>query len=112
MTVDVPTRTPWLREYLIHGHHSRFHVVADMAVIHPGADIVRDHVRGNHLRRGQEYHVGPRTVHAYDIPVPVRGMEVETIAQANQVPAHVVAFVHGHHGHIAVKIAVDSHANI
>jgi hypothetical protein len=39
-------------------------------------------------------------------------MEIESIAQDDQIPAPVLAFVHGHHGHVSKQIPVDGHANI
>src|SRR5438445_13391922 len=44
--------------------------------------------------------------------MPMRSVEVETISQADEVPAHMLALMHGHHRHIAEKIAVHGRANI
>src|SRR5207302_4908652 len=42
----------------------------------------------------------------------MRSVEVETISQADEIPAHMLALMHGHHRHIAEKIAVHGRANI
>src|SRR5258708_16596710 len=44
--------------------------------------------------------------------MPMRSVEVETISQANEIPAHMLALMHGHHRHVAEKIAVHGRTNI
>src|SRR5438874_4478426 len=44
--------------------------------------------------------------------MPMRSVEVEAVAQADQIPADVIAFVHSHHRHVAEQIAVDGGANV
>src|SRR6266849_3486688 len=42
----------------------------------------------------------------------MRSVEVETVSQADEIPAHMLALMHGHHRHIAEKIAVHGRTNI
>src|SRR5438552_3889 len=44
--------------------------------------------------------------------MPMRGMEVEPVPQADQIPTHMIALVHGHHRHVAVQIAINGETNI
>src|SRR5271169_2632383 len=87
--------------------HARRHVIAHVAVEHPRADLVRHHVGSDHLRRRNGKHVGGLTAGGDHVAVPVRSMEVEAVAEGYHVPAHVLATLHGHHGPVAVDVAID-----
>src|SRR5208282_2278927 len=94
------------QDFVMRGH-ARRHVIAHVAVEHPRADLVRHHVGGDHLRRRNGNHVGGLTAGGDHVAVPVRSMEVEPVAEGYHVPAHVLATLHGHHGPVAVDVAVD-----
>ena len=41
------------------------------------------------------------------VAVPVRRVCVVKVAERGDVPAHLIAHFHGHHGHVAVDVSVD-----
>jgi hypothetical protein len=65
-----------LRLDFVEGHHSCLHVYVEMAVIHPGAWVVRDHVDGLHLGRREVNDVRAFAIMRHYVAVPVRRMEV------------------------------------
>ena len=83
-----------------------------VAVVHPCTDIVGNHVCGYHLRRREQNDVCAISIYGHHVSMPVRSVKVEAIAQADQIPPHMVALAHGHHRHIAVKITIDSQTNV
>ncbi len=48
-----------LRVDLLKRRHAGPHVLVEVAVVHPGAGIVGNHIHGPHLHGGDEDHVGP-----------------------------------------------------
>ncbi len=43
----------------------------------------------------------------YGVAVPVRRVRVVEVAERGHVPADVIAYLHGHHGRVAVDVSVD-----
>src|SRR6476620_4944173 len=92
------------------GDHAGADVVVDVAVEEPGSHVVRHHVRHHHAGRQEVHHVGPHAESGHRVAVPVRGVQVHLSAHAHQVPAHVLALLHGHGFNrlVAVHVAVDA----
>ncbi len=88
--------------------HPHVHVFFDVAVIQPGARVVRDHVHSLHLRRPEQQHIGAPAVVNHHVAVPVRRVEVDAFSHGQQIPAHALALLHGHHRSIGKNVAVDS----
>src|ERR1700722_2862710 len=90
-----------------HGHHSALHVVVDVAVKHPGAGVVGEHV--NFLRGpGHNFnHVEVIMTVAYRLSMPMRAVNVDLIAHAHHVPAHLFALFHDEAGQISKNVSVD-----
>src|SRR6185437_2329896 len=88
-------------------HHAAGHVIRDMAMEQPGADIVGYHI--NNLAGGRQHlgGVDALTVMEHGIAVPMRGMDVVLVAEPGDVPAHMLAAAHGQAREIAVEQAVD-----
>ncbi len=83
---------------------------ADVAVEHPGARRLRNHICRLHQRRHQWHDIGGLVVEQHGVGVPVGG--VDRIAHADQIPADVVALPHGQTRQVAEEIAVDAVADI
>ncbi len=93
--------------HLVASHHAGQHVVTDVAVIEPDARGIGDHIGGDHLRRGNYEHISALPGNEHGVAVPVRRVRVVEIAEGGDVPAHMVAFLHGHQRHVAVDISID-----
>src|SRR5579872_359606 len=81
-----------------HGHHSAFDVIVDVAVKHPCAGVVGDHV---YYRRGPGHnldHVYVIVAIAHRLTVPMRTVNIDLIAHAHYVPAHLFALLHDEAG--------------
>ena len=78
-----------------------------MAMEHPDAGIVRDHVCHFHRRWQQFHHVRAMTVFQDRVPVPMRRVQVRFRAHPQQVPAHALALGHGHQRQVRENVTVD-----
>src|SRR5580698_9010702 len=90
---------------LVAGHHAGEHVVGDVAVIEPDSGIVGHHVGGDHLGGCDVQHISPLAAHQHGVAMPVRRVSVKEVAKSGDVPAHVIANFHGHHGPVAVDVS-------
>ena len=90
-----------------HGHHSTLDVIVDVAVKHPCAGVVRQHVN---FFRGPWHkldHIHVLVTVADRFPVPMRTVNIDLISHAHHVPAHLVALLHGEAGQISKYVPVD-----
>src|SRR5260370_33132510 len=65
---------------LVAGHHAGLHVFVEVAVEHPDAGIVGDHVHGFHLRGRDENYVGAFAILQDHVAVPMRSVQVQSFA--------------------------------
>src|SRR5713226_435594 len=66
---------------LIQGDHSCFHVVIDMAVVHPNAGVIRNHIHGIHSSWPQEEDICPPSVIQDHVSMPVWCMHISEVAK-------------------------------
>ena len=92
---------------LVQRGHSRIHVVVNVAMEHPDARVVGNHVHSFHLRLHKRNDVRAFAVVQYDVAVPVRSVHAELFPKRDQIPANTFAFLHGHHWAGPVDVAVD-----
>lgn len=96
-----------LRIYRIQGRHAGNDVVVDVAMKHPDAGIVGGHVRDFHTGREQFNHICPRSVYNDSVAMPVRGVEIDLGAHAEQVPAHPLTLFHHQAGDIPENVPIN-----
>src|SRR5215469_7438347 len=83
-------------------------MIVDMAVEHPRSGHIGNHVGCDELCRpdsGQHVHV--LSANAYQVAMPMWGVEVESVAHRHQIPADMLTFAHGHYRAITEHITVD-----
>ena len=112
------TRCPRARPILLLGdpvarHHAAGHMIGDMAVEQPGPDIVRMHIDDLGGRGKQLDRVGPRAPAQHPIAVPMSGVDIVLVAEADQIPADALSATHSEAVEIAVEqpVMVCSHNN-
>lgn len=97
---------------LIESHHTRIHVLVDVAVVHPCTRVVGNHVYGLHLCGVNGDHVGTvPTVHHY-VAMPVGSVDVADLSDGDRIPSHPLALLHDSDGHVREHEAVDGRAKI
>jgi len=101
-----------LRLDLVQRHHSRIHVVVDVAMEHPNPGIVRNHVHGLHLCLHEGNDVGTFAVVQNHVAVPVGRVYAELLSECDQIPADSLAFLHRHHRTSPIDMAVDGEFSI
>ena len=92
--------------------HASIHVIVDVAMEHPDARVIGNHVDSFHLRLHQRDNIGALAVVRYHVAVPVRSVNAELLAERDQIPANPLVFFHSHHLAGSVDVAVDRELGI
>src|SRR5579863_7381510 len=83
-----------------------------MAMEHPGARIIGDHVHRDHLCLQEGNHIGTLAILQHDISVPMRGVKTKPLPETNEIPANTLTFFHGHGRPGSIDVSVNREFSI
>jgi hypothetical protein len=93
--------------HAIHRRHTGGDVIGDMAMVHPLAGIVSQHVARFHACRQKFGDIGVCAIDFHEFAVPMRRMQINFVAHADKVPTDPIAFVHIQARQVGEDIAVN-----
>src|SRR5579863_8546373 len=91
----------------IHGHHARLHVILHVAMKHPRARVIGEHVHSLHASRKEFNHIRVSSAFSYSFAMPMGSVQVDLVPHTEQVPAHPFSLLCIQTGEIAENESID-----